>query len=131
MTDVDIILPSNLRKVNEHLDQTIQAHHNHHHRANHVAVGRLIDDTSPPNTAGLAKSEPESRDYRFSMSRNDPIGTEIWLMTVPGGETFAPMTLWVDHLSRTVAINPPWEQLTKGDGFDDGDGEFLVLNLYC
>lgn len=122
VTDVDIILPSNLRKVNEHLDQTIQVHHNHHHhRANHVAVGRLIDDTSPPNTAGLAKSEPESRDYRFSMSRDDQIGTEIWLRTVPGGETFAPMTLWVDHLSRTVAINPPWEQLTKGDGFDDGD----------
>ncbi|KAG8901492.1 hypothetical protein FRC00_006795 [Tulasnella sp. 408] len=122
VTDVDIILPSNLRKVNEHLDQTIQAHHSHHHhRANHVAVGRLIDDTSPPNTAGLAKSEPESRDYRFSMSRDDQIGTEIWLRTVPGGETFAPMTLWVDHLSRTVAINPPWEQLTKGDGFDDGD----------
>lgn len=121
VTDVDIVLPSNLRKVCEHLDQTIQTHHRHHGRTNHVAVGHLIDDTSPPNTAGLAKSEPESRDYRFSASRDEQIGTEIWLRTVSGDETFAPMTLWVDHLARTVAINPPWEQLTKGDGFDDSD----------
>ncbi|KAG8932209.1 hypothetical protein FRC01_000131 [Tulasnella sp. 417] len=54
-------------------------------------------------------------------SRDDQVGTEIWLRTVQGQETFAPMTLWVDHLARTVAINPPWEQVTKGDGFDDSD----------
>ncbi|KAG8957402.1 hypothetical protein FRC05_010069, partial [Tulasnella sp. 425] len=129
VTDVDIILPSNLRKVCNHLDQSIQSHHHHHHhhRTSHVAVGRLVDDSSPPNTAGLAKSEPESRDYRFSTSRDDQIGTEIWLRAVPGEEGFAPMTLWVDHLSRTVAVNPPWEQLTKGNGFDDSDGKFHLF----
>ncbi|KAG9018200.1 hypothetical protein FRB90_011898 [Tulasnella sp. 427] len=120
VTNVDIVLPSNLRKVCDHLDQTIQAHHHHHHhQANHVPVGRLIDDASPPNTAGLAKSEPESRGYRFSAARDDQVGTEIWLRTLPGEEGFAPMTLWVDHLGRTVAVNPPWEHFAKGDGFDD------------
>lgn len=75
------------------------------------------------------------------------MGLEIWLKslkpghengyvvgghtTSPDRESFAPMTMWVDHLSKTVSVDAPWSKLGPESvkGGDDDDGESIFNSV--
>lgn len=165
VTDVDITHPPSLHQVIRHLDETTKAHKKAHHKHN-AETSRLVDDTTPPPTSstwgtnagkkygygatasGFAYWKVGTGDREHEHEEGRMMGLEVWLKEIAprgyGGQgngyadrdTFKPMTMWVDHIAKTVSADPPWSRLgggsVKGDNDDDlGDDGELYYHCFC